>query len=141
VTLWTPVAHRYLGLLALLRGEVDEAEAILRTSLLDGRDHAPQFDFLHWLEALAGVAAAQGNAARAATLWGATDGLFENIGLALLEENRQVRERYRDDARVSSDGGSWERGRAMTLQQAVDYAVTEEVPTASDLPHDLGRPS
>jgi hypothetical protein len=40
-----------------------------------------------------------------------------------------------------SDGGSWERGRAMTLQQAVDYALTEEVPTASDLPHDLGRPS
>ena len=59
---WTPVAHRYLGLLALLRGKIDEAESILRASLREGREEAPQFDLPHWIEELAAVAAAKGEA-------------------------------------------------------------------------------
>ena len=62
-TTWTPVAHRYLGLLALLRGKIDEAESLLRTSLMEGREQAPQFDLPHWIEELAAVAAAKGEAA------------------------------------------------------------------------------
>jgi predicted ATPase/class 3 adenylate cyclase len=129
-TLWTPVAHRYLGLLALLSGRIEEAESILRTSLMEGREQAPQFDFLHWIEALAAVAAAKGEARRAATLWGATDTLFEQLGLALLEENRQVRERFGGDVRGSTENDSRDgdraRGQEMTLQQAVAYALTTE---------------
>jgi tetratricopeptide (TPR) repeat protein len=140
VTMWTPVAHRYLGLLALLRGKIDEAETILRTSLLEGREQAPQFDFLHWIEALAGVAAAKGEAVRALTLWGATDGLFERLGLAILEENRQVREEFREevDGSIDSDARAeaWAQGQAMTLDQAVAYALSEEseacVPRSSE---------
>ena len=130
VTLWTPVAHRYLGLLSLLRGRIDEAESILRTSLVEGREQAPQFDFVHWIEALAAVAAAKGDARRAATLWGATDELFQRLGLSLLEENRQVRGRFRRDVGGSADNESATaaraRGQAMTLQQAVDYALTTD---------------
>jgi tetratricopeptide (TPR) repeat protein len=128
-TLWKPVALRYVGLLALLRGNVDEAESWLRASLLEGRERAPRFDFLHWIEALAGVAAARGEFVRAATLWGATDTLFERLGLAILEENRQVRERFRDDVRESLDAASRSessaRGHAMTLNDAVNYALTK----------------
>lgn len=128
-TTWTPVAHRYLGLLALLRGKIDEAETILRTSLMEGRDEAPQFDLPHWIEELAAVAAAKGDALRATTLWGATDALFERLGLATLEENRQVRALFRD-VRGSLDSDSqaqaWAQGHVMTLQQAIAYALTEE---------------
>ena len=136
VTLWTPVAHRYLGLLALLRGRIDEAESILRTSLMEGREQAPRFDFLHWIDALAAVAAANGEVLRAATLWGANDSLFEQFGLAALEENRQLRGRFRGDigrALDSDRAEAWAPGRAMTLQQAITYALSEEAMTG--MPH------
>jgi predicted ATPase len=128
-TTWTPVAHRYLGLLALLREKIDEAESILRTSLREGREEAPQFDLPHWIEELAAVAAAKGEALRAATLWGATDALFKRFALATLEENRQVRALFREvEGSVDSESyeDAWARGRAMTLQQAVAYALADD---------------
>src|SRR5215831_10400133 len=48
-----------------------------------------------WLEELAAVASAKGEAERAATLWAATDAQYERLGMAVIEEGRQVRERYR----------------------------------------------
>ena len=128
-TTWTPVAHRYLGLLALLRGRIGEAESILRTSLMEGREEAPQFDLPHWIEELAAVAAAKGEALRAATLWGATDALFESFALTTLEENRQVRALFREvEGSLDSESheDAWARGRAMTLQQAVAYALADD---------------
>jgi hypothetical protein len=67
---------------------------------------------------------------RAAKLWGATDALFERLGLAFLEENRQVRERFREEVHESADDDlgaeAWAQGHAMTLKQAVTYALTTE---------------
>jgi hypothetical protein len=101
---------------------------------MEGRDQAPQFDLPHWIEELAAVAAAKGDAVRAATLWGATDALFERFGLATLEENRQVRERFRQDVGGSTDrdlrAEAWAQGHVLTLQQAIAYALTEEAMTA-----------
>ena len=129
-TIWTQLAVRYQGLLALLDGRIDEAEPLLRTSLMKGREQAPQWEVAHWIEELAAVAAAKGETLRAAKLWGATDTLFEKLGLATLEENRQVRERFREDRRESADSDSrseaWAQGHAMTLEQAVAYALTGE---------------
>jgi tetratricopeptide (TPR) repeat protein len=132
-TTWTALAHRYRGLVALLRGSIDEAESLLRTSLLEGREQAPQFDLPHWIEELAAVATARGDAVRAATLWGATDGLFERFGLATLEENRQVRALFRDEVKglsyTDSQAEAWAQGHVMTLQQAIDYALSDEAAT------------
>ena len=97
---------------------------------MEGREQAPQYDLPHWIEELAAVAAAKGDAVRAATLWGATDALFERFGLATLEENRQVRALFREEV-----GGSTEtdlqaearaQGHVMTLQQAIAYALSDE---------------
>ena len=97
---------------------------------MEGRDEAPQFDLPHWIEEFAAVAAAKGEALRAATLWGATDGLFEKLGLAPLEENRQVRALYRDERGgsldVDSHAEAWAQGHDMTLQQAIAYALSED---------------
>jgi predicted ATPase/class 3 adenylate cyclase len=129
-TTWTQLAFRYQGLLALLDGRIDEAERLLRTSLMKGREQAPQWQVAYWIEELAAVAAAKGEALQAAKLWGATDALFEKLGLAILEENRQVRQRFRDEVQESSDSDSraeaWAQGHAMTLEQAVAYALTGE---------------
>jgi tetratricopeptide (TPR) repeat protein len=129
-TTWTQLAFRYQGLLALLDGRIDEAEPLLRTSLMKGREQAPQWEVAYWLEELAAVAAAKGETLRAAKLWGATDALFEKLGLAILEENRQVRERFREDEQESPDSDSraeaWAQGHVMPLEQAVAYAFTGE---------------
>jgi predicted ATPase/class 3 adenylate cyclase len=129
-TTWTQVAFRYQGLLALLDGRTDEAESLLQTSLMEGREQAPQWEVAHWMEELAAVAAAKGETLRSAKLWGATDALFEKLGLATLEENRQVRERFRDEVQESPESDSraeaWAQGHAMTLDQAVAYALTGE---------------
>ena len=133
-TTWTPVAHLYFGLRALLGGQIGEAESILRTSLMEGREQAPQQQLADWIEALAAVATAKGEAVRAATLWGATDALFERRGLAVLEANRQVRALFREEVGGSTDTDSqadaWALGHVMTLQQAIAYALSDEAATA-----------
>lgn len=63
--------------------------------------------------------------------WGATDALFEQLGLAILEENRQ---RFRDDVQESPDSDwraeAWAQGHAMRLEQAVAYALSGEAVAA-----------
>lgn len=120
-TTWTQMSFRYQGLLLLMRGNVDDAEVVLRTSLAKGREQAPAPDLVFWVENLAAVADAQDEVLRAATLWGATDELLEETGLAILEESRQIRARYRRD---EQDAGAYARGRAMTLEEAIDFALS-----------------
>ena len=135
-TNWTPVAQRYLGLLALLEGRIEEAESFLRKSLA-AHEHAPQQLLPYWIEELAAVATAKAETLRAATLWGATDAAFEAFGLATLEENRQVRELFRGEVGAPPSAypavDAWANGHAMTLQQAIAYALTEETVAAADL--------
>jgi tetratricopeptide (TPR) repeat protein len=119
---WAPMVFLYQGLLALLRGDIDSAESLLLTSLRDGRDQAPAQDLPHWIENLAAVADAKGDRVRAATLWGAVHALFEEGDLAVLEESRQVRARYRT---AELDPAAWARGKAMTLDEAIDFALAE----------------
>jgi hypothetical protein len=57
---------------------------------------------------------------RAATLWGGADAVFEDGDLAVLEESRQVRARYRS---AELDQDAWARGKAMTLDEAIDFAL------------------
>jgi tetratricopeptide (TPR) repeat protein len=119
-TTWTQLAFRYQGLLALMRGDLSEAEPLLLASLAKGRDQAPGHELLWWIEDLAAVADAKGDALRAATLWGAADALYETPEFAILEESRQLRERFRSDA---LDADAWERGHALSLDDAIDFAL------------------
>jgi hypothetical protein len=113
-------ARRYRGLLALMRGRIEEAERLLLATLAQGRDRSPRHDVLWSVENLAAVAEAKGDAIRAATLWGAVDALFEKSGLAVLEESKQVRARYR---RERLDPTAYRRGTRMTQDEAIDFAL------------------
>jgi predicted ATPase/class 3 adenylate cyclase len=118
---WTQAAFRYRGMLLLLRGDVNQAELVLRDSLARGRDHSRIHELARWVEDLAAVADAKGESERAATLWGAADALLERAGEAILEEDRQVRARYR---RETQDPDAWAVGQAMTLEEAIDFALS-----------------
>jgi non-specific serine/threonine protein kinase len=102
------------------------AEAIrLNQELSDHRGTA-------WcLESLAAAEAAQGKATRAARLWGASDGLLESVGSTLPPSIKLFRDSYFDRARESVGDSKFQTelaaGRAMSLTQAVEYALDFDV--------------
>jgi predicted ATPase/predicted Ser/Thr protein kinase len=118
-----------IAALRVLQGQYDVAkhlgaEAIrLNQELSDHRGTA-------WcLEAFAAAEAAQSEAARAAHLWGASDGLLEKVGSALPPSIKSFRDRYFDRARESLGDSAFQtalsNGRAMSLTQAVEYALED----------------
>jgi tetratricopeptide (TPR) repeat protein len=119
-----------LGWIALLQEDLDRAADIYNESLTlawdAGMNHIVQGD----LEGFACVAGAKGEMERATRLWGAAQALHETKGIRrdsdFLDEA---------DARISSVRSgmgeeAWEeafrKGRAMTLDEAVSYALEEE---------------
>jgi protein kinase-like protein len=80
------------------------------------------------LESLAAAEAAGGQAVRAARLWGAADQLLESVGAPLNPLFRQLRDYVGDVSKSCGDRafqGALSEGRAMSLQQAVQYALTD----------------
>jgi predicted ATPase/class 3 adenylate cyclase len=129
-TPWTQMAVRYQGLSALLEGEIDEAESLLRAGLAKGREQTLRQEVPSWIDGLAAVADANGEARRAAALWGAADAVRQDLGLVVLEESRQIRERFKRVPDGTPDADSWKeawaRGHAMTLEQAIALALADE---------------
>jgi non-specific serine/threonine protein kinase len=87
------------------------------------------------LEGLACVAGAEGEAERAARLFGAAEALMEVIDYRLVPQERAVLEPYRASVRSRLGEEAWEdalaEGGAMNLEEAIDYALAEEKPPTS----------
>jgi predicted ATPase/class 3 adenylate cyclase len=134
--MWIFVANRYLALLALLNGRPDEAEHLL-AQLAGGRDEVAGEEIAHVLDEFAAAAAAKDESTRAARLWGAADAAFERLGLALLEEDRLLRDRFMQPIRQSLDRRSWQaawnEGHKFNTDEAIAYALKQE--TAVATPH------
>ena len=66
-------------------------------------------------------------AERAARLFGAAEGLLEATGGGLAAADEAERDRYvaltREQLDESAFGAAWAEGRAMTMEQAVAYAL------------------
>ncbi len=81
------------------------------------------------LEGFAGVAAATVESLRAARLWGAADALRQQIGSARSVDESIAYERQVKPVRATLTAEAfdqaWEEGRAMTLDDAVRYALDE----------------
>jgi hypothetical protein len=77
----------------------------------------------------AGLARALGQLGRAARLSGAVEALRETIGSRLEQEEQTEHERTISAARSGLDESRfnelWREGQAMTLEQAVAYALEE----------------
>jgi hypothetical protein len=78
------------------------------------------------------VAEMQGDPARAARLYGAAEALWTRVSIAPDPGSRAQVERHLAAARVRLDEAAWSaawgEGRAMSSEQAIAYALEEDVP-------------
>jgi len=125
-----PLASNRLGFLALSQDDPDRAEELCVEAIRDLQEQAqiPGIDFA--LEILGGVAASRGGIRRAARLWGAVAGYRDATSAPWIPEERAMIEAHIDAARPRLDEATWreewEKGRSMTLDQAVEYALEEQ---------------
>jgi len=83
------------------------------------------------LEGLAGVAGARGEPERAARLFGASEALLETVGAPryVHAQDEASYERAVEELRLrlgeGAFGAAWDKGREMSLKQAVEYGLEE----------------
>jgi predicted ATPase len=122
-----PLAKSRLGFLALSRNDPERAEELCVEAIRELQEQAqiPGIDFA--LDVLASVAAARGGIRRAARLWGGVAGYREATGTPWLLEERAIIEPRIDATRSRLEETAWqeewEKGRSMTPDQAVRYAL------------------
>jgi predicted ATPase/DNA-binding SARP family transcriptional activator len=116
-----------LGYVALHRGEYPLAIARFCESLKLLQDLGDRKGMVECLMGLAGVAVGREHPERAARLFGAAEALRESVGAALWTANRIEYERNLAALRGQLDedalADQWVHGRALTLEQAVEYAL------------------
>jgi non-specific serine/threonine protein kinase len=119
-----------LGLVAHAEGDYPAALALLKECLQICRELGDPWAIAVSLQGLALVAAAVARPDRAARLWGAAERLRDEIG-GPLPQNERSRYEQRVAAACAALGAecfdrAWQEGRAMTWEQAVEYALSEE---------------
>src|SRR5215218_2178813 len=119
-----------LGGAALMRGDYERAAELFEESVVLCKELGDKSTAAESLEGLACAAGARGEAERAARLFGAAQGLYEAGGYHHTPRELALREPYLADARSRLDGAVWEtmfkEGRAMTLEETIEYALSEE---------------
>jgi non-specific serine/threonine protein kinase len=124
-----------LGWAALLGGELGRARAQFGENVALSEERGDKRTLLMSLEGLACVAGAEGEAVRAARLFGAAEALMETIAYRLVPQERAVLEPYRASVRSRLGEAAWEEthgnGRAMKLDEAIEYALSVEKPSST----------
>ena len=119
--------QRYQGDIAYDQGDVDRAVRLYAESLGVVRELGAKWDCAACIEGLAAVAGAQGETARAVRLWSSAGAIREAIGAPLPPVDRPHRDsahaRLRGALGTATFDGLWAEGRAMTLEQAIAYAL------------------
>jgi predicted ATPase/transcriptional regulator with XRE-family HTH domain len=119
-----------LGLVVRNHGDVERAMVLLEESLLLSQQLGEKVEIAECLEGLAGLAAAQGQAVRAARLAGAAEIVRQTAHAPLSPADQARYERYLAPARAQLDAetflAAWIEGRALSLDQAVAYALSLE---------------
>jgi predicted ATPase/DNA-binding CsgD family transcriptional regulator len=145
----TAICCGTLGFIALHQGDVDRADAWFEEALISLRELRDRVGILHCLMGAASVSGLRKeDAARAARLWGAAEALGEAASVPLLPA---IESRYDYEGDVAAAGSqlgenafaaAWAEGRAMTPEEAVEYALAkpeqpEELATPDVLPAGL----
>jgi predicted ATPase len=126
---WSALA---LSVARFLQGESDPAAALMAESLrLFGAMHNQWF-IAGCLEVFAGIAGARGQHQRAAQLLGAHDRLVEAMGAKIpVFWDRSIRQPLLAQLNTAIDEAAftaaWGAGHALTLEQAIEYALSEEM--------------
>jgi predicted ATPase len=119
-----------LGWVALRGGDSGRARALYAESIRAQREIGSKLAAPENLLGLACVAAAWEEAGRAARLFGASEALREAMGVPPEPGEIALQEPHLAAARSRLDKTSWQEawaeGRAMTLEEAISYALGEE---------------
>lgn len=119
-----------LGNVVFNQGDYVAARALHEESLTISREVGNKSGIADCLDALAELARQEQQERRAASLWGAATVLREEIGVPRSPEDQELFDRWFAEARSAlgdtAFAAAWEVGRAMTLDQAVAYALGEE---------------
>lgn len=122
------------GISALEQGNPGRAERLFEEDLGLLRELRDKTGIVYGLLGMAGVAALRDHPARASRLWGASEILRETFGLPLtpMVRDHYDYEGYLAAARAGLDEASfeaaWSEGRAMSPEQALEYALGAEEP-------------
>jgi predicted ATPase/DNA-binding SARP family transcriptional activator/DNA-binding CsgD family transcriptional regulator/Tfp pilus assembly protein PilF len=131
-----------MGLAALTTNQIERAAKLLQDSLVMLQEVQSKQTMVECLEAMAALAGAQGQARRSARLWGATQTVRENMGAPLPSDESAILEPHLTAARGQLDDEEWEavcaEGKAMRLEEAVEYALAVEV-SASSMDHTINQ--
>jgi predicted ATPase/DNA-binding CsgD family transcriptional regulator len=128
-----------LGWAALLQGDHERARTSYEESLVVSNELGDKMIASESLEGLACISAAQGEVERAARLFGATEALHETLREAVAyqhtPEEEAWREPYLATIRSQLDEAAWQaawaEGRAMSMEQAIEYALSVEEPSTT----------
>jgi predicted ATPase/DNA-binding CsgD family transcriptional regulator len=123
-------AHLQAGTLAYRQQDFDRASSLLKESLVQFRSIRALWGMWFPLSNLGVVAAGQDFAKRAVCLAGADKTFRETIGVTPTPSHRADYEEGLATARQalskSAFDAVWSKGRSMTLEQAVDYALSSD---------------
>jgi tetratricopeptide (TPR) repeat protein len=118
-----------LAMVATEQRDFGKARQLLREVMAGSEERGYHYERIYALEAMAGLAAAQGQSERAARLFGAAEALRQATGSPLPASERNDHQRIVASARAAlgeeAFAAAWAEGRTKTLEQAVDYALQE----------------
>jgi predicted ATPase/DNA-binding SARP family transcriptional activator/DNA-binding CsgD family transcriptional regulator len=126
-----PTACINLGLASLGLGEHERAMGSFEEALVTSQDMDRTPQVIEALEGMASLAGALGKAARAAHLWGAAEAARRATGIIAFSPGElALHEPYLGLASSQLGDEAWQEalaeGRAMSLEEAVEYALSKE---------------
>ena len=120
-----PVMH-LRALLAVRRGNPDEAIELVRESLLHIRRLQDKFAFVYAMVALAAAAVVKGDDAWAARILGAGDSVTERTGATVVDKSVQdIREQVERDVRTRLGPDRWARAYAAGRSASIDSLIKD----------------
>jgi tetratricopeptide (TPR) repeat protein len=125
-----------LGNVARVQGEYEAAWALYEECLAIFRELGDRRSIAGSLESLAHLATEQAQPRRAATLIGAAEALREVLGAPLPPNYQEEYDRSVAATRQALDeeafAAAWEQGRALTWEEAIDFALNGGDTSSSD---------
>jgi predicted ATPase len=119
-----------LGSVAHKQGGSGAARTLYEESMAILRELGDKRVIAYLLEGFADLAKTEGQAERAARLWGAAEALREAIGSPIPPNEREMYKRNVTATREAF-AAAWADGGAMTIEQAIEYALKDRMPTGS----------
>lgn len=121
------MVHSELAHIERRQGHYAEAKPLYRETIQEWQRLGHRAAIAHQLECFAMIAKAQEEDEHAAKLFGAAEALRENINIPMTPFERVEYEREVNDLRANMDESAfakaWAEGRALTMEQAVEYAL------------------